>query len=64
MTEPTGRGREPDDGLDEQLDALEEKVLGERADQTRHEEADETPAFDQDVDEDDRRNEGSGAEPP
>lgn len=64
MTEPTGARREPDDGLDEQLDALEEKVLGERADQERDEESDEAPAFDQDVDDDERRDEGSGTEPP
>lgn len=63
MTDPTS-GREPDDGLDEQLDALEEKVLGDRADQTRDEESDRDPAFDQDVDHDESRDEGSGSEPP
>ena len=63
MSEPTdGRRRQPDDGIDEQLDALEEKVLGERADQRRDEESDQSPAFDQDVD--GRRDEGSGSEPP
>ena len=64
MTEPTGARREPDDGLDEQLDALEEKVLGERADQRRDEESDESSAFEQDVDDDERRDDGSGSEPP
>ncbi len=61
MTEPT-RSREPDDGLDRQLDALEEKVLGEREDQLRDETTDESPAFDQDVEGD--REDGSGSEPP
>jgi hypothetical protein len=64
MSEPTGARREPDDGLDEQLDALEEKVLGERADQRRDEESDESSAFEQDVDDDERRDDGSGSEPP
>lgn len=53
MTEPTGSPRQPDDGLDEKLDALEEKVLGERADQVRDEESD----LDQDTDG------GTGSEP-
>ncbi|MDQ4118186.1 MAG: hypothetical protein M3235_14680 [Actinomycetota bacterium] len=64
MSEPTGGRRQPDDGLDERLDELEQKVLGRRADQTRDEETDESPAFDQDVVDDDRRDAGSGSEPP
>ncbi|TCK27502.1 hypothetical protein [Pseudonocardia endophytica] len=64
MTEPTGESREPDDGLDETLDALEEKVLGKRADQTRDEQEDGPPAFEQDADAGDEQAPGSGSEPP
>ena len=48
--------------LEETVDALEERVLGERANQSRDEGQDESPAIEQDLDQEDMSS-GAGSEP-
>ncbi|HYZ08176.1 MAG: hypothetical protein LC799_06190 [Actinobacteria bacterium] len=48
--------------LEETVDALEERVLGERAGQSRDENQDESPAIEQDLDPEDMSS-GAGSEP-
>ena len=48
--------------LEETVDALEERVLGERANQSRDEGQDESPAIEQDLDPEDMGS-GAGSEP-
>jgi len=48
--------------LEETVDALEERVLGERANQSRDEGQDESPTIEQDLDPEDMGS-GAGSEP-
>ena len=48
--------------LEETVDALEERALGERATQSRDEGQDESPAIEQDLDQEDMSS-GAGSEP-
>ena len=48
--------------LEETVDALEERVLGERVDRSRDEGQDESPAIEQDLDPEDMSS-GAGSEP-
>lgn len=48
---------------EEALDALEERVFGHTVDQTRDEQGDTTPAFEQDLDAEDQGSGDAGTEP-